>query len=270
MIPDDVSFDISDYETQGIIRAGWGCALCVSLAVREADTEKAESGFSERAGYLQNGEQDEKNVVWEAVLPNKTTINPHHYDKGIAFFQIPFEITGTMIVKAYVGTVIVAELEVNVVGTDKYGKSISGWTYSFQDKYFIRNGKVSRGWFLNSDNWYYANQDGVIQTGWNYVSYMDKYDWYFFDSDGRMNRGWKKIGNTWYYFHKDGSMASNEWINGYWLSGNGAWKYQPKGRWRKNSKGWWFEDERGWYPKGEKVKINCVTYTFDEKGYLVE
>ena len=85
-----------------------------------------------------------------------------------------------------------------------------------------------------------------------------------------MKTGWQKIETDWYYFKEDGSMASNEWIGGYWLSKDGAWKYQPRGRWRKNSKGWWFEDERGWYPKAETVKINNVAYTFDEAGYLVE
>ena len=129
-----------------------------------------------------------------------------------------------------------------------------------------------RGWNRIEDHWFYADSvEGydynMLHSGW--LSWRE--GWYYLDPESRvMQTGWRKIDDTWCYFHEDGSMASNEWVNGYWLSKNGAWIYQPKGRWRKNSKGWWFEDERGWYPKGEKVTINGVEYTFNADGYLVE
>ena len=130
----------------------------------------------------------------------------------------------------------------------------------------------NRGWIRIEDHWFYADSTegygyDMLHSGWLRWSG----EWYYLDPESRvMQTGWRKIEGTWYYFHEDGSMASNEWVDGYWLSKNGAWIYQPKGRWRKNSKGWWFEDEKGWYPKGETVKINGTEYTFDADGYLAE
>ena len=129
-----------------------------------------------------------------------------------------------------------------------------------------------RGWNRIEDHWFYADSTegygyNMLHSGW----LRWRGGWYYLDPESRvMQTGWRKIDDTWYYFHEDGSMASNEWVDGYWLSKNGAWIYQPKGRWRKNSKGWWFEDENGWYPKGETVKINGTEYTFDADGYLAE
>ena len=129
-----------------------------------------------------------------------------------------------------------------------------------------------RGWNRIEDHWFYADSTegygyNMLHSGW----LRWRGGWYYLDPESRvMQTGWRKIEGTWYYFHEDGSMASNEWVDGYWLSGNGAWKYQPKGRWRKNSKGWWFEDERGWYPKKETVKINGIDYFFNADGYLAE
>lgn len=128
------------------------------------------------------------------------------------------------------------------------------------------------GWNRIEDHWFYADSEqgdgySMLHSGW--LKWRGA--WYYLDPVSRtMQTGWRKIDGFWYYFHEDGAMASNEWINGYWLSGNGAWKYQPKGRWRKNSKGWWFEDERGWYPKEETVKINGIDYYFNADGYLAE
>ena len=72
----------------------------------------------------------------------------------------------------------------------------------------------------------------------------------------------------WYYFGEDGYMASNEWIDGYYLSINGAWDYEPTGSWGLNSKGWYYMDTSGWYPKDEWSKINGTWYYFNSSGYL--
>ncbi len=132
--------------------------------------------------------------------------------------------------------------------------------------------RLLRGWNRIEDHWFYADSTegygyNMLHSGW----LRWRGGWYYLDPESRvMQTGWRKIDGFWYYFHEDGSMASNEWVDGYWLSKSGAWKYQPKGRWRKNSKGWWFEDERGWYPKEETVKINGIDYFFNADGYLAE
>lgn len=61
---------------------------------------------------------------------------------------------------------------------------------------------MKTGWLLDKDNnWYYLQSDGAMKTGW------------LKDADG-----------NWYYLKSNGAMAKNEYINGYWLSENGAWK----------------------------------------------
>ena len=295
--------DLADYYDQGIIRAGWNSLLTFSVAEREAESEV--SG-SEYVGYMREGEMAVKGLSWKAVLPDGTTVDPYQefedtdgkylqdalkdptldvdaepWKLDCAEFLVPMEMTGIMTIQASVDGKVIAEFDVNVV--DKYtdGTLIRGWNWTTGDRYYIRNdGTVVRGWFRSVGKWYYFNRDGILQTGWQHLLYNGETNWYYFEPDmyadphvdlkGVMYRGWHKINGTWYFFRKDGSMASNEWIGGYWLSKDGAWKYKAKGRWRKNSKGWWFEDERGWYPKGETVKINNVAYTFDEAGYLVE
>ncbi len=284
-------FDINAYREQKIVKAGWGIHLSFTLAAWD---NEADITGTELADYLRDGERVVTGAYWEAVLPDGTIVSPqgiyeevepsHWFDENpeewlqeCIVFRFPFEMTGKMIIRAAIDGKVVAEYEVFVSDTDCDGNPIRGWVWSCQEPYYIQDdGALARGWKLIDGKWFYFDEKGIAQTGWQYVSYNGEYNWYYFDVKGiigalgKMNRGWQKIGNTWYYFHKDGSMASNEWVGGYWLSANGAWKYQPKGRWRKNSKGWWFEDERGWYPKNEKVTINGVEYTFATDGYLVE
>ena len=84
-----------------------------------------------------------------------------------------------------------------------------------------------------------------------------------------MLTGWKAIEGSWYYFHSDGHMASSEWMDGYWLSGDGTWTYEGVGSWYSDGTGWWFADSSGWYPVNQWQKINGRWYYFDGSGYMV-
>ena len=269
--------DLNSYADYGIAIIGIGEVCFFSLAEVEADSDDV--NLKEPDIYFSEYAKKINDVEWDAILPDGTPVEPYSVDKnGNAVFITPFEMTGQMTIRAFIDGELVDEFEVTVVDTDIYGEKIRGLTFCFGEPYYIlKNGNLARGWFLLDGHWRYSDSNGVMQTGWQNLSYNGISNWYYFEpktswdgSFGKMYRGWHEIDGTWYYFQKDGSMASNEWINGYWLSASGAWKYQPKGRWRRNSKGWWYEDERGWYPKDETVKINGVSYTFDENGYLSE
>ena len=64
-------------------------------------------------------------------------------------------------------------------------------------------------------------------------------------------------------------MASNEWVDGCWLGGDGAWEYQYIGSWNTNGSGWWFEDESGWYPSSQWQKIDGKWYYFGSDGIML-
>ncbi len=94
--------------------------------------------------------------------------------------------------------------------------------------------------------------------------------WWLEDTAGWYPKSsWQKVDGIWYYFGADGYMAASEWVDGYWLSGNGALEYSGKGTWKGNSKGWWFEDTSGWWAQNCWQKINGSWYYFGSDGYMV-
>lgn len=83
--------------------------------------------------------------------------------------------------------------------------------------------------------------------------------------------GWKQDkAGRWWYQKADGTYAQKEFINGYWLRGNGYWDLGKKSKWHQDAKGWWFGyDDASWYGKQSWWKINGKWYCFDQKGYAV-
>ena len=151
--------------------------------------------------------------------------------------------------------------------TNESGAIMTGWVKDSGKWYYLgTDGAMAKGWVYDGTAWYYMNASGAMITGW----LKDGSTWYYMNTSGKMVTGWQKINGTWYYFKSNGAMAANEWWNGYWLSGNGSWTYQPIGSWKKNSKGWWFGDTSGWYAKNTTQTINGTVYEFDAAGYLVE
>ena len=158
-------------------------------------------------------------------------------------------------------------------------KQINGSWYYFND-----TGDMQKEWLRLDDKKYYLGDSGAMKTGWQVV----RGNWYYFDNSGVMADGWKSIGGKWYlfdegimlssmwvrdngswfYLKSDGSMASNEYINGYWLNKDGSWTYKHKASWKKDSKGWWYGDDTGWYAKNATYRIDGKDYAFDGNGYL--
>jgi mannan endo-1,4-beta-mannosidase len=78
--------------------------------------------------------------------------------------------------------------------------------------------KVTNAWKQIEGKWYYFKQDGTVKTGWFKDANGKSY---YFESNGVMKTGWFNENNKWYYLKSDGSMASNEYVNGYWLNKTG-------------------------------------------------
>ena len=64
-------------------------------------------------------------------------------------------------------------------------------------------------------------------------------------------------------------MASNEYVDGYWLNSDGTCSNDYYLTWKCNSSGWWVEDVSGWWPSNKWLKVDNCWYYFDSSGYMV-
>lgn len=155
------------------------------------------------------------------------------------------------------------------------GKMVEGWQKIDNKWYYFKTGgyNVAHNMVIGFttisedgvNNYYYFNEEGVMQTGWFYntddVS-MERDRWYYFNSDGTMATGWKKINNKWYYFHDSGEMhVGMESIDGklYLFNESG---YLQKG-WVNLHGHWYYCEETGVVYEGWK-KIDGKWYYFSE------
>ena len=140
-------------------------------------------------------------------------------------------------------------------------KKINGKWY-----FFDKNGNQEKDAYRNG---WYIKEDGT----WNGVKKKAEWKknskgwWYSLPDGSYLKNTWKKIDGKWYYFKADGYMAEREYINGFWLSPNGAWTYKPRARWKKNAKGWYYIDPTGWFAKDQTIRIDGKNYNFDNGGY---
>lgn len=72
----------------------------------------------------------------------------------------------------------------------------------------------------DDDTWTYLNSEGESLTGW----ITDGDNQYYLDKDGHKATGWFKSKGCWYYFDEDGIMASDTWIDNYYVNSEGKWK----------------------------------------------
>ncbi len=139
-------------------------------------------------------------------------------------------------------------------------------------------------WMESSDGWWYQQEDGSYP--WETWKEIDG-NWYYFDWYGYMTTGWKNIKGYWYFFFPDGHMASDMWIDNYWVDKNGAmtdtwgttgwqmrggvWKYYDENGnevsgWVKSGRYWYYVDNgnmhTGWLQDGGSW------YYFDSEGRM--
>ena len=98
------------------------------------------------------------------------------------------------------------------------GAMQTGWVLVGDTWYYMNgSGAMCTGWVLVGDTWYYLNDSGAMCTGWVVVDGH----WYYMDQWGAMRTGWALVGDEWYYLNADGTMASNQWIGGYYVDASG-------------------------------------------------
>lgn len=122
----------------------------------------------------------------------------------------------------------------NAVG--QWKKDSNGWWFEKSDGTY-----PVWDWLYIDDNWYFFDRSGYMDSNgyrfgcwlrgdgtWDY-SYSggqwksDGNGWWYEDGGWYPVNEWLKIDGYWYYFKTDGYMASNEYIDGYWMGSDGAW-----------------------------------------------
>ena len=101
-------------------------------------------------------------------------------------------------------------------------KPTPGWkVVSGRWKYMESNGEyVKSRWLLVGSTWYHFDANGWMQTGW----LLTGNTWYYLESSGAMIAGrWQWINGKCYYFDNNGCMASDTWIDNWYVDANGAW-----------------------------------------------
>lgn len=104
---------------------------------------------------------------------------------------------------------------------DDNGTALTGWQKIEDDWYYLDVvGVMQTGWQRIKGVWYYLGDDGAMQKGWAKIDGL----WYYFDFNGAMQTGWQKIYGNWYYLDsEDGIMATNTYIDGYYVNADGVW-----------------------------------------------
>jgi glucan-binding YG repeat protein len=93
----------------------------------------------------------------------------------------------------------------------------NGWLKENGSWYYYKNGKKETGWLeYKKDVWYFLATDGKMLTGW----LQWKNEWYYLNDapdKGEMLTGWQYLDwkgkKDWYYFHQSGKMARNEKVS---------------------------------------------------------
>lgn len=112
---------------------------------------------------------------------------------------------------------------------------------------------VSGRWVQDARGWWYQYNNGTWpREQWAYLTYGDRYSWYFFDEDGYMKDGWIFWNGNWYYLHKNPDGTRGHMCVG-WQQIEGKWYY--------------FETDPG--KNQGKLYVNCKTpggYTVGPDG----
>ena len=141
--------------------------------------------------------------------------------------------------------------------------TLDGKTYTSsrsQTIYVYQNEWVNNIWY-NKD----GSQTYAPKMSWK----RNQTGWWLQDTSGWYPRNrWQKVDGEWYYFNSKGYMAAGEWVDGYWLSKNGAWTYKKKAEWKRYGNKWMYRTS-DWIAKKGKQKIDGTWYYFDLDGYLV-
>ena len=90
------------------------------------------------------------------------------------------------------------------------------WYFFDRSGYMCHNEYRFGCWITPDGYWDYKYSDGTWKS--------DSTGWWYEDDGWYPTNTWLKIDGEWYYFKSNGYIASNEYIDGYWIGEDGIWK----------------------------------------------
>lgn len=99
----------------------------------------------------------------------------------------------------------------------------NGWIKNTDGTWsYYKDDIAVKGQWIQDGNWYYLNENGIMETGW----LLNNGSWYYLsEKSGAMETGWLEDSDgNWYYLDEiSGAMKSNTSVDGYQLGSDGAW-----------------------------------------------
>ncbi|MCR4715968.1 MAG: hypothetical protein K5656_02200 [Lachnospiraceae bacterium] len=146
-----------------------------------------------------------------------------------------------------------------------------GWypSESAKESYYDSDGKCLTGLQeIDGNKYYFDEKTAKLKTG--KVKISGKY--YYFSPKkatlGQMQvKCWQTINSKKYYFLANGTMATSQYINGYFVNKNGVRTAKKKCSWKKSKKGKRYGNKT-WYAKSCTIIIDGKKCKFNAKGYL--
>lgn len=128
--------------------------------------------------------------------------------------------------------------------------------------HFRKYGEMDTSKWIGS---YYVKSDGAMAA--NKLVYDPTYNSsFYFDENGKyLNKKWKEIDGDWYYFKDGGYIAKNEWVDSYFIKGNGRMAKNEMQYDQSTSSSYYFKDD-GTYAKNYWAKVGGYWYYFKGNG----
>ena len=174
-----------------------------------------------------------------------------------------------------------------VVELHAKGSVKNGWKKENGKWHYYVDGMSEIGLFPVGKKWYFADENGVMQTGW---IDLGEGNYYYAKSSGALAIGeWVKSGGKWYWMKSDGLMARNETVNiggkeymftdggvmrSGWISqDNGDYLYADGGAivksdWVKSKGKWYWMDEDGLMTRDTTLTLDGKQYMFADNGVM--
>lgn len=148
--------------------------------------------------------------------------------------------------------------------TDQGAHEIDGKVYCFDQKGALA---TENRWVQVGGKWrYWLTEAEYYKNDW--LNQGDS--WYYLDKNGDAATGWREIRGNWFYFYSDCAMASDIWIDNYYVNEFGVWEPNAsRSEWILSGNRWWYRHADGSYTSSGWEEIGDSWYYFDSAGWMV-